>query len=160
MSERIAVRLAGSGDAETIGALIHALDAHYRGETLAPRADAAAAMAARTLEAREGTHFALAFWDGAPAGLAAFAFLRPGRALKGVLYAKEIFVREAARGRGIGTALFRFLQAEAQRHGIGRIELTTDPDNAGARRFYEQLGGERIEKVAYRFWTALQDLEP
>jgi GNAT superfamily N-acetyltransferase len=85
-------------------------------------------------------------------GLAAFAILRPGRDLKGVLYAKEIFVQSEERARGAGEALFAFLKAEAQRRGIGRIDLTTDPANSGAQRFYERLGGERAEKVAYRFW--------
>ena len=71
---------------------------------------------------------------------------------KGVLYAKEIFVHREARGQGVGEALFAFLKAEAVRRGIGRIDLTTDPGNDGAQRFYERLGGERTEKVAYRFW--------
>ena len=77
-----------------------------------------------------------------------------------MLYAKEIFVRADMRGEGIGKALFGFLQAEARRRGLGRIELTTDPDNAGAQRFYEGLGGERMEKIAYRFWMPEQPMEP
>lgn len=159
MSERMAVRLAQAEDDAAIGGLIHALDAHYRG-ALAPSAARAAAMARRTIEAREGTHFALGLLDGVPQGLAAFAILRPGRDGKGVLFAKEIFVRAEARGQGLGAALFAFLQAEAARLGLGRIELTTDPGNAGAQRFYERLGGERLEKVAYRFWLPQAAMEP
>lgn len=159
MSERMAVRLAQAEDDAAIGGLIHALDTHYRG-ALAPSAASAAAMARRTIEAREGTHFALGLLDGVPQGLAAFAILRPGRDGKGVLFAKEIFVRAEARGQGLGAALFAFLQAEAARLGLGRIELTTDPGNAGAQRFYERLGGERLEKVAYRFWLPQAAMEP
>jgi GNAT superfamily N-acetyltransferase len=109
-------------------------------------------MIRQTIETSEGTEFALAEIAGQPVGLAAFAILRPGRDLKGVLYAKEIFVRAEARGQGAGAALLAFLKVEAQRRGIGRIDLTTDPANSGAQRFYERLGGERAEKVAYRFW--------
>lgn len=152
MSEQLTVRLANPDDAAAIGELIRLLDTHYRGEHAAPSATAATAMVRQTLETREGTHFALATLDGSPAGLAAFAVLRPGRDLQGVLYAKEIFVCAEARGRGVGEALLAFLKAEAIRRGIGRIDLTTDPGNDGAQRFYERLGGERIEKVAYRFW--------
>lgn len=160
MSERTLVRLATPEDADTVGALIHALDAHYRGAALAPAAGKAAAMARHAMATGEGTHFALASLDGVPMGLAAFAVLRPGRDLQGVLYAKEIFVREEARGQGLGAALVAYLQAEAARRGLGRIELTTDPDNRAAQRFYERLGGERLEKIAYRFWTAPETLEP
>jgi GNAT superfamily N-acetyltransferase len=154
MSKQIAVRLATAVDAPSVGALIRAIDIHYRDEIVAPSRDAAAAMIRQTIETSEGTEFALAEIAGQPVGLAAFAILRPGRDLKGVLYAKEIFVRAEARGQGAGAALLAFLKAEAQRRGIGRIDLTTDPANIGAQRFYERLGGERAEKIAYRFWLA------
>lgn len=160
MSETISVRLAGVADADSIGALIHALDAHYRGEALAPSPDHAATMARHTLDTGEGTEFALASLADAPVGFAVFAVLRPGRDLKGVLYAKEIFVRAEMRGQGVGEALLAFLHAEAQRRGLGRIELTTDPSNRGAQRFYERLGGERVEKIAYRFWLTPDGIEP
>jgi ribosomal protein S18 acetylase RimI-like enzyme len=152
MSEQIAVRLATADDASVLGALIRAIDIHYRDEAVAPMAEAAAAMVRRTIETREGTEFALAECAGQAVGLAAFAILRPGRDLQGVLYAKEIFVRAEARGQGAGEALLTFLKGEAQRRGIGRIDLTTDPANIEAQRFYERHGGERTEKVAYRFW--------
>lgn len=107
MSERMAVRLAQAEDDAAIGGLIHALDAHYRG-ALAPSAARAAAMARRTIEAREGTHFALGLLDGVPQGLAAFAILRPGRDGKGVLFAKEILCapRRAAKGWARPCSLF------------------------------------------------------
>ena len=153
MSEQhIAIRLAVAADAKALGALIRALDTHYRGEALAPPADAASVMVSDCVDRAEGTRFALVLVDDVPAGFAAFAVLRPGRSLKGLLYAKEIFVADAYRGQGLGTALFQFLECEARRLGLGRIELTTDPENKAAQRFYERLGGERTEKVAYRFW--------
>jgi GNAT superfamily N-acetyltransferase len=154
MSEHLNVRLAQMTDAVMLGELLRALDMHYRDENVAPSVEDAAAMVRRTLTTAEGTEFALAEWDGVPIGLAAFAVLRPGRDLKGVLYAKEIFVPAEMRGRGIGQALLAFLKAEAIRRGLGRIDLTTDPGNVGAQRFYERLGGERMEKIAYRFWLA------
>lgn len=161
MSEhRAEIRLATENDAPAIGALIHALDAHYRGLTHAPAITAATQMVRHTIATREGAHFVLAIAESGPVGLAIFAILRPGRDLKGVLYVKEIFVRPEARGQGVGTALLRFLKAEAQRRGIGRIDLTTDPDNRGAQRLYARLGGERLEKIAYRFWIEPGHLEP
>lgn len=52
----------------------------------------------------------------------------------------DIVVDAAHRGQGVGTALFRAMQAEAARAGFDHIELTVWGFNADALRFYEKLG--------------------
>ena len=81
----------------------------------------------------------LAFLDGEPAGAAIFhtrfsTWLgRPG------LYLEDLFVTEAARGRGVGRRLLARLAAIAVERGWGRIDFQVLDWNP-ARRFYERLG--------------------
>jgi ribosomal protein S18 acetylase RimI-like enzyme len=86
-----------------------------------------------------------------PLGLACVGVLRPGRDLKGLVFVKDVFVRDEARGRGIGTRLMRFLARFAIAQGLGRIDLTTPVGNAGAQRLYAALGGIVQHKVCFSF---------
>ena len=145
------ITLAGPDDADDLAALFVALDRHYRGTDDGPGFAAARAMVIRTLAEREGTCFAIARSGGRPVALACFARVRPGHLLRGVLWLKDLFVVEEARGAGLGTAMLAFLAALARREGLGRIDLTTERDNTAAQRFYERLGGAIKPKVFYRF---------
>jgi GNAT superfamily N-acetyltransferase len=145
------VRFAEVADAATVATLLRTMDMHYRpGETLRPAADYEASVVA-TIEAREGTRFALCLAAGEPLGLACIGVLRPGRDLKGLIFVKDVFVREEAQGRGIGTLLMRFLARFAISQGLGRIDLTTPVGNAGAQRLYAALGGVVQHKVCFSF---------
>lgn len=57
-----------------------------------------------------------------------------------------VFVKPEARGRGIGSRLVGFAEAEAQRRGIPTLYLFT-PDK---QRMYARLGWTTIEEVEYR----------
>ncbi len=138
-------------DAPAIGFLIDAMDTHYRGPGGGSGLEASQVMAARAIEAREGTRFLLAFEHGAPVGIACFAIVRPGRRLAGLVFLKDLFVLASHRGRGVGVGLMRGLAAYARDNGIGRIDLTTDAGNGGAVRLYAALGGERLDKVMFTF---------
>ena len=78
--------------------------------------------------------------DGALAGLIA---LRPFATAKfrhkGVLWC--MFVREAARGRGLATALIEALLGEARTQGLEQVLLTVSAGNP-AERLYQRLGFE------------------
>ena len=145
------VRLAEVQDAETVAALIRAMDAHYDAAGRASSMADTLAMVRHAVETREGTRFALAFQDGRPVGLACFALIRPGSRLKGVLFLKDLFVAEEARGRAVGRTILRWLADYARARGIGRIDLTAEAANRRAQAFYESLGGDRMDKVFYRF---------
>jgi GNAT superfamily N-acetyltransferase len=81
----------------------------------------------------------LAFLDGEPAGAALFhsrfsTWLgRPG------LYLEDLYVTEAARGRGVGRRLMARLASIAIERGWGRIDFHVLDWNP-AREFYHQLG--------------------
>jgi len=148
------IRFANIEDAPAVALLVRAMDRHYRpGEDLRPEADYRRIME-ETIASREGTRFVLARdAGGRDVGLACVAILRPGRDLRGLLYLKDLYVVEAARGLGIGTRIIQFLAAFAIKNEIGRIDFTTDRDNAAAQRLYSALGGVVKEKVYYTLPT-------
>lgn len=87
----------------------------------------------------------LAEQDGAPAGAAFLAFLRPGEAPEtkvGDLLA--LAVAAPFRGRGIGRTLVAHVVARARdvarRHGISALRLAVAEGNAAARRLFESAG--------------------
>lgn len=142
----VTLRFAGVDDAGVILELIRDLAAYERlsHELVADEARIRASLfgdrpAAETLIAED---------QGAPVGFALFfhnysTFLgRPG------LYLEDIFVRPAARGRGIGKALLMRLARIAVERGCGRMEWSVLNWNEPAIGFYRGLGA-----VAMDGWT-------
>jgi GNAT superfamily N-acetyltransferase len=67
------------------------------------------------------------------------------------LFLKELYVRQAHRGHGIGRLLVRRVVEVAAETGCSRVEWMTEQTNAHARAFYARLGNEpNTEKVLYR----------
>lgn len=62
-----------------------------------------------------------------------------------VLHLVDVLLDGAARGRGVGSALLRWLQQRAIASGAAAMELHVMLDNTGARRLYERLGFEAGE---------------
>lgn len=56
------------------------------------------------------------------------------------LWLEELYLREAARGKGFGSAFFRFLLETAKKEGITRIRLEVEPENIRAAALYAKLG--------------------
>jgi GNAT superfamily N-acetyltransferase len=61
----------------------------------------------------------------------------------------DLFVSEAARGRGVGRALIEASAAVARERGAAHLEWSTAPDNLTAQRLYDSTGAERSEWVEY-----------
>jgi GNAT superfamily N-acetyltransferase len=53
---------------------------------------------------------------------------------------EDLFVREAARGGGLGRALAQAAVELARERGCARVQLDVAEDNAAARRLYGSLG--------------------
>lgn len=53
---------------------------------------------------------------------------------------EDLVVHPQYRGRGIGSALLRFVIGEARRSGVLRLTLLTDADNERARALYRNAG--------------------
>jgi ribosomal-protein-alanine acetyltransferase len=59
-----------------------------------------------------------------------------------------IAVAEAARGRGLASALITALAAEARRRGCRQLGLEVRADNIAARGLYEKLGFRVVDTLA------------
>jgi GNAT superfamily N-acetyltransferase len=87
----------------------------------------------------------IAEWHGAPAGFALFFHNFSTFLAKPGLYLEDLFVLPEFRGRGIGKALLTRLAALAVERGCGRFEWTVLDWNEPSIRFYESLGGARLD---------------
>lgn len=89
--------------------------------------------------------------DGRAEGFALFftnfsTFLcRPG------LYLEDLFVRPAARGKGLGLALLRELARLARERGCGRVEWAVLDWNTPAIEFYRRAGAAPMDE-----WTVFR----
>jgi putative acetyltransferase len=63
--------------------------------------------------------------------------------MKPIWVLNDLFVDEAARGRGVGAALLRAARRHAGRTGAVRLALSTSVTNATARSLYERDGWRR-----------------
>ena len=86
----------------------------------------------------------IAEWEGEVVGFALWFHSwstwrgRPG------LHLEDLFVRPAARGRGVGKALLVHLARRALEEGCARFEWQVLAWNAPARRYYEGLGAAAL----------------
>ena len=82
----------------------------------------------------------LALAEGEPAGIVVFQFRRRLNHATYEGWVSDLFVRPAARGRGVGRALMRAAVEEWRLRRGHRFTLETGHDNAAARALYESLG--------------------
>lgn len=136
---------------DAVAALLEELDKFY-GETEVEPLDVRIRQINEALFGDPPLAYALLAWDaGALVGLATYSFLWPAAGLTRSLYLKELYVAEAARGRGVGRLLMDHLVRVAIANSCSRIEWTTDRDNAQAQRFYDSMGvAQNGNKIFYR----------
>jgi GNAT superfamily N-acetyltransferase len=82
------------------------------------------------------------------AGMALFFYNYSSWLVSPGVYLEDLYVRPAFRRRGLATLLFGALAEETQRisEGEGRLEWSCLRWNEGALKFYEQIGGSRMEE--------------
>lgn len=68
----------------------------------------------------------------------------------GDCYLEDLYVAEAARGRGVGRRLIESLRDRATEMGCERLYWNTDHDNTRARALYDSLTGGEDGHVRYR----------
>lgn len=93
----------------------------------------------------------LAEIDGEAVGVALYFFNFSTWSGKRGLYLEDLFVREAARGTGTGTALLRHLARIALERDCARFEWAVLDWNAPAIGFYKSIGA-----VAMTDWTIMR----
>lgn len=68
------------------------------------------------------------------------------------MYIDELYVIPAARGHGIGKALFKYIASVAIHHQCNRMEWWVESENKSAMEFYDNLGARALEEfITYRF---------
>jgi ribosomal protein S18 acetylase RimI-like enzyme len=114
----------------------------------------AAPLAAADLEAlvaAESTRLLVA-GDGTAAGIVGtltLAVYRIPTGKRGVI--EDVVVDEAARGRGVASALVQAALRIAAEEGVRHVDLTSRPDRVAANRLYVALGFRQRETNVYRF---------
>lgn len=145
----IQYRSPGPGEARAWFDMLCALDEETRFMMLEPgerRFDEASILA--RFESAHRENLLLGAWDGdVPVG---FVSAERGRYRRNCHSAYIVAgIRRAYRGQGIGTELFRLLDAWARESGLSRLELTVMCSNEIALRLYQKNGFE-IEGCARR----------
>ncbi len=137
------IRVAGVEDAPLILSLIKEL-AEY--ERLSHEVIATEEQLGRTLFGeRRGAEVLIAEWEGEPEGFALFFHNYSTFLARQGIYLEDLYVRERARGRGIGGALLRRLAQIATERGCGRLEWSVLDWNEPAIDFYKNLGATPMD---------------
>jgi GNAT superfamily N-acetyltransferase len=100
----------------------------------------------------------IAEWDGAPVGFAVYFFNFSTWTGRHGVYLEDLFVREAARGRGVGKALLVRLAQIARAKNCARLEWAVLNWNEPAIGFYKSLGAKAMDEwTVYRMEGAALD---
>jgi GNAT superfamily N-acetyltransferase len=134
----LVIRFAAADDAATILAFIRDL-AEYEKLSHEVVADEEA-LRATLFGVRRDADVLLAELAGAPVGFALFFQSYSTFLAKPGLYLEDLFVRPAARGRGVGGALMAALARIAVQRNYGRFEWSVLDWNTPALEFYRRLG--------------------
>ena len=144
MTAGVRIRPAEPTDAELLFSLIVEL-AGYEG--LADKVGGDASLFAEWLFGADPAVEALvAELEGEPVGWALFYRTFSTFETKPGLWLEDLFVRERARGRGVGRALLEELARVTVERGYTRLEWVALDWNAQAFGFYEQLGARRLDE--------------
>ncbi len=87
----------------------------------------------------DGVHGLAARADGQIIGLTHFLFHSSAWTMTPVCYLQDLFVDEAARGRGIARALIEAVALRAKRQASTRMYWLTQDHNATARLLYDRI---------------------
>ena len=144
----VTVRRATAADQAVLARLLSDMQAHYK----SPDPPGGAQEMARLLT-REGERLPFALLGEHQGAVVGFATLSPmlyGGAYQWMLFLKDLYVTEQARGFGVGRALLVAMASIAVDEDYCRIDWTTEGTNTGAQRLYDGLGVPRQDKRFYR----------
>jgi ribosomal protein S18 acetylase RimI-like enzyme len=127
------IRTAGPEDVETVTALLAAFRDWWDSDT--PSDETFRTTAAKLLE-DPNTVFLLAGTD----GLAQLRFRLSAWTGTEDCWLEDVYVRDSARGTGLGKALVQTAIDRARERGCKRIELDVNETNTGAIGLYSSLG--------------------
>jgi GNAT superfamily N-acetyltransferase len=143
---QVAIRRATVDDVDLLVTLIDELNAHQGDETGHVTADA---VRRDGFGARPEFTVLLAELDGEVAGYALYHPTWSTEVGEPGLFLYDLYVRDAARGHGVGRSLMRALAAAAKGEGRTFLWWTAKPWNQEARAFYRGLGASEEDIAAH-----------
>ena len=133
------VWVADSSEAETVARLLVGFRDHYGRDW--PSENSILASVERLIEDR-GTEYLLGSPDddSPPAGVCQLRFRHSVWMATEDCWLEDLYVRDEARGAGLGSALIELTLERARARGCRRVELDTSESNEAARRLYARHG--------------------
>jgi GNAT superfamily N-acetyltransferase len=89
------------------------------------------------------------YLEGELMGIAHYLFHRSTWASHRYCYLEDLFVADAARGKGLGRALIEAVYARAEAANASRVYWLTQSDNAQARALYDKVA-DNLGFIQYR----------
>ena len=150
MSNHLAVRPVILSDYEQWLRLWEGYNAFYgRSGSTALAADITRMTWSRFFDSYEPVHALVAENGGELLGLAHYLFHRSTIAIEPTCYLQDLYTREAARGKGVGTALLNAVYEQAKLAGCHEVYWLTHETNKIAMRLYDKVA-ERSGFVEYQ----------
>jgi GNAT superfamily N-acetyltransferase len=150
MSEPVVIREAAQSDFDSWSELWTGYNAFYGRHGATALAPQITKMTwARFFDVYEPVNALVAELEGRLVGLAHYIFHRSTILVAPTCYLQDLFTSEAARGRGVATALIEAVYARARAAGSPRVYWLTHETNHTAMRLYDQVA-ERSGFLQYR----------
>jgi len=151
----IRLRLAGAEDIPAIAGLIRDIDLYYRSPDVQTVEATEAKLRQHDFGGTAKFEILLAEIDEGQgwqaAGIATLATLYSTNASRPAFFIKDLFVRDAWRGHGLGRKLMRRIAALALERDYARIDWTAEAGSPDTLRFYDSIGAQRREeKIFFR----------
>lgn len=142
--DSLTIRPTTADDIPVILEMIHGLAAY---EKMTDEVVATPALLEKTLFCeRPDAHCVLAELGEEVIGIAIYFYNYSTFLAQKGLHLEDLFVKEAARGRGYGEKILRYLAGVALEEGCGRFEWTVLDWNQPAINFYEKMGAQILKE--------------
>lgn len=141
---------------ESLVDLMHEMSGFYNEDMAVSRDDVRANLLDNLLAPASPVRLVVATdAGGTVVGLAAVALFHslidPAPSRRAQLLMKELFVREAYRGHGVGKALMGWVARHALAHGCARVDWNVSASNRAGLAFYRSLNAQHVAgRLSYR----------
>ncbi len=138
------IRCAEAADYDSTEAImqqVHAMHVHWRPDIYKPAAPVYSKAYYDKLMCEK--RLLVAELDGQVVGLLSFVYRHvesDKQVTRNILFVDDLAVKEAFRGRGIGSRLLAFARDKVQQEHLDGLELQVNAMNHAARKLYEKLG--------------------
>ena len=150
MTTRLLIRPPVQGDFDRWLPLWQGYNEFYgRSGTTALPPDITSSTWVRFFDPDQPVHALVAEAEGELVGLVHYLYHRSTTSIPDICYLQDLFTAEAARGRGIASALILRVAEEARKAGAARVYWQTHETNHTARRLYDAIA-ERSGFLVYR----------